>query len=983
MSFQPNLTLNPNFTQVSHHRIDALSLNITVSEHINTGLIHYHLAHPSDENAFLIGFRTQPMTDKGEAHILEHTSLCGSQKYPVRDPFFSMIKRSLNTFMNAFTASDWTAYPFATQNRKDYFNLLSVYLDATFFPNLNPLDFAQEGIRVELDDNGNPEFKGIVFNEMKGAMSGEIDQLYHTMARHLFPTTTYHYNSGGEPSAITDLTHEDLVAFHQSHYHPSNAVVMSFGNIDVKDIQEKLHNDALAVGEKTFGKGHKHHSVLEQTLSKPIAVQESYSVDSIKPKQTHHLMAWLLPTILDAKQRLALRLLEGILVEHSGSPLRAYLESHELASAPTPILGLDDSHYQMVFYAGVRGSEPQHAQAIEQGILALLQQLADNPVSEDEIETILHQIEIDQRHIGGDSMPYGLNLILEGFSTAIHDGNPIDVWDIDDNLTWLAEQAKNPKFISNLIKEHLLDNPHRVLLTLVPDDTKNAQLTKQEQDKLAKIAESLDDKKREQLQQLAKDLAERQAMIDDVNLLPKVDLQDIPTHISFKEGKALPIRLSGQDSTLYEYEAGTNGLYYYQVILPLDKHEAIINHPDLPSYLTLISEVGTKDYDARSLQALQARHSSGVTVRVSQRTSPTDPEKMDSFLVFATRSLSRKTDAIELLKMVLNDTIFSETERISELLTQKQMSWQSRLANSGHAYALQTASRNMSKISRLEYMNGGLPALNRLTNFLQEAEEKSELWQDLQTRLTQLHAVIKTLPKQVLIVAEKEHLPMLKQNIEQSWQDSIVSSEHLLQNQDINTDNRHVAWLAQTNVFHNAMVFSAVPAEHDDAPAFMVLSAVLRNNYLHRAIRETGGAYGGGASYDSNACAFKFYSYRDPRCEATFADFLASIDWLFEQKVDKNTDLWIEEAILGIMAGMDKPASPAGEAVKALFAELHGRGKDWQQAMRAKILAVKLDDLQRVAKTYLKDKSFVKATLAPNDKGEMLEKLGFSVEKVI
>lgn len=984
-----DLTLHPAFKLLKHDKIPSLSLDVLTCEHKDTGLIHYHLAHPSDENAFMIGFRTQPMTDRGEAHILEHTSLCGSAKYPVRDPFFSMIKRSLNTFMNAFTAADWTAYPFATQNRQDYFNLLSVYLDATFFPNLNPLDFAQEGIRVELNADGKPEYKGIVFNEMKGAMSGEIDQLYHTLARHLFPTTTYHYNSGGEPSAITDLTHADLVEFHHSHYHPSNAVVMSFGNIPVAETQAKIHDDALAVADKTgenlkqpFGKGKKHTSKLETTLPQPLAITESYSVDSIKPKQTHIVLAWLLPSILDAKQRLALRLLEGVLVEHAGSPLRAYLDSHPLANAPTPLLGLDDSHYQMVFYAGVRGSEAEHAGAIEDGILDVLKTVADNPISDDDIETILHQIEIDQRHIGGDSMPYGLNLMLEGFSTAIHDGDPMTVWDIDDTLNWLREQVKNPEFIANLIKKYLLDNPHRVRLTLIPDDKKSENLAKDEQAKLDKIAKNLTDEKIAELNQQAQALAERQATLDDVDLLPKVGLGDIPADIQFKTGKKETVTLSGRDSVLYEYDAGTNGLYYYQVIIPLDGHEAVIDHPDLPTYLTLMSEVGTKHLDARKFQALQARHSSGITVRISQRTSPNDPEKMDSFLVVATRSLSRKLEAIDLLKQVLNDTVFTEFDRIEELLTQKQLGWQSRLANSGHAYAMQTASRNLSKVARLEYVRGGLPALNELTEFLTKAEKNPNEWQKLSERLTTLHNHINALPKQALIIAETNDLPTLKKAIIESWAEAVELPSETLTDFPATTDNSDIAWLAQTNVFHNASAYQAVPADHADAPALMVLAGVLRNNFLHRTIRETGGAYGGGASYDANSCAFRFFSYRDPRCEATFNDFLASIDGLLEQTQNEKTDAWLEEAILGIMAGMDKPASPAGEAVKALFAELHGRGKDWQQAMRAKILAVNLDDLQRVAKTYLKDKPVTRATLAPFDKAEMVEKLGFKVEKV-
>lgn len=234
------IALHPSFELLDTRRIEALDITVLTARHRTTGAMHYHLACQNSENALMIGFATVPMTSRGEAHILEHVVLCGSEKYPVRDPFFSMIKRSLNTFMNAMTASDWTVYPFASQNKKDFFNLLSVYTDAVFFPNIHPLDFAQEGIRIELDDDGKPQYHGIVFNEMKGAMSGEIDQLYYALTPHLFPTTTYHYNSGGDPAEIPKLSHADLVAFHQAHYHPSNAIIMSFGDIAVSDIQQNF-----------------------------------------------------------------------------------------------------------------------------------------------------------------------------------------------------------------------------------------------------------------------------------------------------------------------------------------------------------------------------------------------------------------------------------------------------------------------------------------------------------------------------------------------------------------------------------------------------------------------------------------------------------------------------------------------------------------------------------------------------------------------
>lgn len=1011
-----DLTLHPEFALIEHRHIEALSMDVLISQHIKTGAMHYHLAHPSDENAFLVGFRTQPMDSKGEAHVLEHVALCGSQKFPVRDPFFSMIKRSLNTFMNAMTAADWTAYPYATQNKNDYFNLLAVYLDASFFPNIHPLDFAQEGIRVELDENDKPQFKGIVFNEMKGAMSGEIDQLYHAVAHHLFPTTTYHYNSGGDPAEIPDLTHNELVEFHQSHYHPSNSVIMSFGNIPVADTQAKIHDDALV----QFETGKKHVSRPEVRLDAPISAVETYTADEVGANQTHHVIAWLLPSITDPKQRLALRLLEGVLVEHAGSPLRAYLDSHPLGRAPSPLLGLDDSHYEMVFYSGLRGSEPEHAEAVEQGIMDLLKDVASRPVDADTIETILHQIEIDQRHIGGDSIPYGLNLMLEGFSTAIHDGNPIDIWEVDAHLEWLREQVKDEQWLPNLIKTHLLDNTHRVRVTLKPDSEKSARLAAAEQVRLDTIAMDLTEDDKDILKQQALDLAARQAAPDDLSLLPKVGLDDVPADISFKEGKTKNVTLSGRDATLFEYEAGTNGIYYYQVIVPLSdaindsSHNSnaeqlpaneVINHPLLPIYLSLLSELGTDSLDAYELQAKQAAHSSGVTARVSQRTSIEDRDEISSYFVVATRALNRKVEAIDLLKEVMEHSVFTEHDRIKEILQQRAAGWQSRLASAGHAYAMQTASRGMSRQAQLEYVRSGLPALNALKDFLAHASDDPALWDNLASSLMRLHERVISLPKHAVIICEAEQTERLSDLIVESWQDSrapALAQQQIDIQQDIPSefasltldpaldgsqstagngtiDTPDMAWLVATNVYHNASVYRVPAADHPDTAALMVLAPYLRNGYLHSAIRERGGAYGGGAGYDANACAFKFFSYRDPYCAETFVHFTNSIEWLLNEP---QTDEQLEEAILGIISGMDKPGSPAGEAIKACFADLHHRGVDWQRKMRAAILAVTIEDLQRVAKQYLQGQKHVRGTLAPFDKQEAVSAQGFTINKI-
>ncbi|MEQ9566357.1 MAG: insulinase family protein, partial [Pseudomonadales bacterium] len=291
------MTAFQSFEHLRTRKIDSLNLEVEEYRHKTTGAQHIHISADNSENVFLVALRTVPQDSRGVAHILEHTALCGSEKYQVRDPFFMMIRRSLNTFMNAFTCSDWTAYPFASQNKKDFNNLLDVYLDAVFFPRLDPLDFAQEGHRLEFAEMQNPqsplEFKGVVFNEMKGAMSSPTSILWHSMSEYLYPATTYHYNSGGDPEKITDLTYDELINFHKTHYHPSNAIFMTFGNMDASDLQQQFEEKAL---NRFDALDREIRVPLEQRYDKPVKVTESYSVpeDEGTGNQTHVVLGWLL-----------------------------------------------------------------------------------------------------------------------------------------------------------------------------------------------------------------------------------------------------------------------------------------------------------------------------------------------------------------------------------------------------------------------------------------------------------------------------------------------------------------------------------------------------------------------------------------------------------------------------------------------------------------------------------------------------------------
>lgn len=966
--------VHPAFELVRRQYIPALSSEFLEYRHRATGALHYHLASDNDENVFLVAFRTQPMDSRGVAHILEHTALCGSKKYPVRDPFFSMIKRSLNTFMNAFTAADWTAYPFATQNKTDFYNLLSVYLDAAFFANIHALDFAQEGIRVELE-HGKPVFKGIVFNEMKGAMSSPTDQLYHRLAHYLYPQTTYHYNSGGDPADIPDLSHQDLLDFYKSHYHPSNAVFMTYGNLAPFELQSTIEQDAL----QHFSRGETLASVPEQRLSQPVQVEDVYAVDSDDlSKKTYIQLAWLLPPSTDIKTRLALRLMEGVLLEHSASPLRQYLETCELGESTAPLMGLDDSNYEMTFYCGLQGSEADKAETVEAGVLQVLHAVISNPIDPEQVEAVLHQIELQQREVSGDGMPYGLTLLLNGLGSGIHAGDPLAVWQIEPHLAEIRESLKDPQWLPALIKQHLIDNPHRVRLTLKPDPEKTAHDQQAEQARLDRIEQQLDTAARAQLTQQAEALAARQAQEDDLSLLPKVGLQDIPAELHVVTGEETTLAYAGGQAPFYRYSAGTNGLYYTQVLIDLP--DDVFRSPLLGIYTSLIGELGAGELDYLSIQQAQSALSGGVSLGASIRSSVGGAQQASAFLVLATKALTEKLPAIDLLKKTFTELRLDEKDRILELLQQRKARWSSRLANAGHSYALQTASRDMSVVAQRDYYNAGLPALVWFKALVTQLEQDESKLDQLLADLTDLHQRVLSLPRRFVLVAEQEKLESIGQYLAAVWQNDSVNPVAVLPVAALPANSvQDVAWLIQANVQFCAAAYPAVAVEHADTAALMVLGPYLRNGFLHRALREQGGAYGGGASYDGNACAFRFHSYRDPRLAETFADFQASIDWLFN---DKQEAYQLEEAILGLIASMDKPGSPAGEAVTACHAVLHGRTPEFRKQLRAALLKVSLDDLKRVASIYLQGKQPVRAVVAPHAKQTALEELGFHVLKV-
>jgi Zn-dependent M16 (insulinase) family peptidase len=939
------------FEEIRRYPIASLNMEFQEYRHKKTGTRHIHLAADDDQNAFLVAFLTVPQDSTGVAHILEHTALCGSKRFPVRDPFFMMLRRSLNTFMNAFTASDWTAYPFASRNRKDFYNLLDVYLDATFFPNLNELDFRQEGHRLDFTEAGNTDsalmFKGVVFNEMKGAYSSPNARLVKQFSNALFPSITYHHDSGGDPAVIPDLTWEQLKAFHALHYHPSNAVMFTYGDLPASELQARFEERALSEFEAIDVSGLaipdevRYESPQQRTASYPLAEESTEG-------RTHIALGWLLGRNDNMRDVMEARVLSDVLLDNSSSPLRHALETTDLGTAPSPLCGVDDDTREMTFSAGIEGSDPDKADQVEQLILGVLQDVAENGVPLESVMSVLHQLELAQREVTGDGFPYGLQLALRALTPALHGGDPVAALDIDELLTELRKDAEDPDFIPRLVRRLLLENNHRVRLVMSPDTELATQEEQSEEERLKGLEKTLQQAEREKIAELAAALEERQSSEDDVEILPRVTLDDVPAEIKMPVGKADSI---GEIPAVW-YASGTNGMVYQQLVaeLPALEEELI---DVLPLYSMCLAELGSAGRDYMQTQAEHASVLGGLGARISTRSVLRTKDSLHSLMVLSAKGLNRNSDHItRLIHETMESPDFSEISRIRDLISQVRTRRESSITGRGHSFAMGAASSLHSVSAALGNRWGGLQGLVSLKQLDDQMQQDESSAAALADKFRRIHELVQAAPREWLIVSEAEQQARIRECIEQRG----GSAGQTLQDRfsvPFEVGNTQQAWSTNAQVNYCAKSFAAVPAGHQDGAVLTVLGEYLGNGFLHSAIREKGGAYGGGASFDGESAAFRFYSYRDPRLQETMDDFDASVRWLVEGKHEERL---LEEAILGVISRIDKPGSPAGEAIGNYYSERYGRGASYIQELRQKILKLGFDDLAAVAERYLLDK---------------------------
>ncbi len=919
--------------------------------HLKTGSRHIHLSNSDKENTFSVVFKTVPSDSTGVAHILEHTVLCGSVKYPVRDPFFSMIRRSLNTFMNAFTSSDWTMYLFSTQNRKDYYNLMEVYLDAAFFPLLEELSFRQEGYRLEFDSPGsnlyNLVYKGIVYNEMKGAMSSPDQVMARSILNALYPLTTYGFNSGGDPAVMPSLTYENLKEFHSRHYHPSNAFFYTYGNLPLSEslsfIDEKVLNKFNLIDPETSVPSHpRWFKPKKMRYFYPLATNE----DPTKKSQV--CMAWLMSDITDTFELLILVLLEHILIGNASSPIRKALIDSGLGSSLSDSSGYDSGNKDTMFACGLKDVKESDAEKIERIVFDTLSDLVKTGIDKNLIESAIHQVEFHRKEVTNTPYPYGIKLLLSISGSWLHGGDPARILNLNADLQRLRAELSKNSFFENKINKYFIENKHRVLLILAPDHHIDQKETERITAELERIKAGLTDKDIWKIEEDMKCLEMLQVKKEDLSCLPTLEISDISSSVeSIRENP------SYGDIPVSCYEQPTGGILYFTAAAETRLLEERLI-PFVPFFCFAFSMMGTSLRNYSDMAQRIDLYTGGLGLSANARTVFDSSGSCIPFVSLNGKCLERNIDMMfDIINELFFEHNFTDLVRLKNLLLEYKAGLESMIVPHGHRLAISLASRNFNKASKLNENWHGIHQLLFLKKLTEDlCDEKLRLIagdlamiasnildrSNLKTALIADNRLLSAaLPKTLSII---EALP--KNN-----RDGVLTGNNFTE------DNYpKEGWSTSSAVSFVAYVFDAVRMEHENAPALAVLSKLLKSMYIHREIREKGGAYGGYSTYNSEDGLFSYASYRDPHIINTLKAYKEAPAFIVLGNFS-NED--IKEAILQVCSEIDRPDPPGIAARKAFYRKIVSLSDELRERFKKGVLSVTKEKLMDVSKKYLND----------------------------
>ena len=938
--------------------ITELKTDAKFFRHIKTGAELISLTNDDKNKVFGITFRTPPSDSTGIAHILEHSVLCGSRKYPVKEPFVELLKGSLQTFLNAFTYPDKTCYPVASQNLKDFYNLVDVYLDAVFYPRITPLIFQQEGWHYELEKENDPlTRKGVVFNEMKGAYSSPESILYNASQHSLFPDNTYSLDSGGDPKKIPDLTYEQFKTFHQNYYHPSNARIYFYGDDDFEK-RLALTDHYL----KDFSRAKPDSEIsLQAPVNKPSKIEKSFPAGTESKEQNKGMVTvnWLLPETCDLKTNMALCMLEYILLGMPASPLRKALIDSGLGDGIAGI-GLENELRQMYFSTGLKGVAIKNAGKTENLIIQTIKDLSQNGIDDKTIEAALNTIEFRLRENNTGSFPRGLSLMLRALTTWLYDKDPLKTLAFEDPLNQLKSDLKsNKRFFEELISKHFLQTNHRTTVILKPDPELAKKENDEEQKKLQAIKSKMTEDKIKTVKENTGKLQKMQNTPDTHEALatiPFLKLEDIE-----RKNQLIPFELKEENGLkIICHDIPTSGIFYTDIgfnlhLLP-QKYL-----PYVPLFGRALLEMGTRKEDFVSLSQRISHKTGGIKTGQFASCIKDSKEAAVWLLLRGKSTMERVPDLFEILSDILITAEIDNKQRFKQILLQEKAKQEQKIIPGGH---LIVNSRIRSHLNESDWAMEKMTGLSYFY-FLKELENIIDSdWTTIHASLEEIRLILLNRSSMVINITSDNNRPELK--------NQVMSFAKLLPEKE----SKKVAWSPEELTESEGMI---IPAQvnyvgkgsdlyhlgYNYHGSIHVITHFLRTTWLWEQVRVLGGAYGALCRFDKFSGAFSLVSYRDPNLLDTLNTFDKTARFLADLELGKEE---LTKSIIGAIGEIDGYMFPDTMGLVSMQRYLNGATDASRQIMRDQILATTLDDFKSFADILnrFKEKSIVKVLGSEN-----------------
>jgi Zn-dependent M16 (insulinase) family peptidase len=893
--------LNSNYRLIKGKKVTEINSEVFVYEHVRTGARLLYIKNDDTNKVFSISFKTPPVDDTGCPHILEHSVLNGSKNFPAKNTFTELMKGSMKTFLNAFTASDKTSYPIASTNDQDFFNLMHVYMDAVLYPNIyeSPDVLKQEGWHHELFK---PEdeivYRGVVYNEMKGAFSSPEVVLYRKNEEVQFPDTPYHFESGGDPEAIPQLTWEKFKAFHTRLYHPSNSWIFLYGDLDIDKALAFIDEKYLAAYEKTVPDS---DIPLQKPFEKPLLVEENYSIgEDESPEGKNYLsFNFTCSNVLDVTTTTTMSTLKQILMDTPASPLKLAIQKSNLCA--DSFAYYDDSCLQPTFSIICKHVLDENIEPLIRLIYSELEKIAREGIDKKLIEALINIKEFSLREAEMGGFPKGLFYNSVVMKSWLHGGDPFSYLEFEPLLAVLRKGLAEPMF-ETMIETYLLKNNHASRIIMRPV---KGLVHRNEAKVAAILAEYKATLSEQQIHELVQDnhhLQEWQSVPDtpeDIAKIPFISLQDIK-----KAAEQLPLEVVKTDSyTLLKHDVFTNGIVYLKAYLDISH----LSEEELP-WMALINElIGSLDTENYSFGDISNEiyiHTGGVATELSLYMDFTNPDNIMPKLAIYSKCVLAKTEKmLTLASELVFRTLFTDTVRIHQLIREQMSHIQMGFMNAGHLTAIRRMLGQTSRLHKWQDQTEGMA----MFSFLSELEKKiSTSPMEVSDRLTRIagkafnrkNLIISLISPEADIAGIKDKLDILVKQI--TGADTVsaeVKFTPVKNNEGI---------IAPVNIQYCAQGGNFMDLGFKYSGKMMVLENILRNDFLMQELRVKGGAYGIMVQFSLNGYMY-FCSYRDPNLAETLDTYGKVADYLRNFECSPRD---FEKYIIGTMSTLDRPYTP-------------------------------------------------------------------------